>query len=96
MLFLPYHIELDRLQEEAKVTIRLVLQSRELVHIYGQGCSCEFVLRIFWIKIFSVNVWNVILRKKIVFLKNYKIAPLFQLMIFLKNTTSMVNKSSNM
>ena len=56
-VILPYHIELDRLQEEAKATIRLVLQLRELVQlIWTRLLVWEFVLQIFWIKTFSVSV----------------------------------------
>ena len=57
-VILPYHIELDRLQEEAKrVKIKLVLLSRvsdQLIWI--RLLVLESVLQIFWIKRFSVNV----------------------------------------
>ncbi len=49
-VILPYHIELDRLQEEAKwVIIRLVLQLRELVQpIWTRQLVLESVSQIFW------------------------------------------------
>ena len=56
-VILPYHIELDRLQEEAKGDNKLVLQSRELVQlIWTRLLVLGFVSQIFWIKIFSVSV----------------------------------------
>ena len=77
-VILPYHIELDRLQEEAKGDNKIGTTIKGIGPAYmDKAARVEFVLRIFWIRIFSVNVWNVILRKRIVCLKNYMIAPYF-------------------
>ena len=56
-VILPYHIELDRLQEEAKGDNKMVLQLKELVQlIWIRLLVWEFVSPIFWIKTFSVSV----------------------------------------
>ena len=52
-----YHIEWIVCKKKLKVTIRLVLQLRELVQlIWTRLLVWEFVSQIFWIKIFSVSV----------------------------------------
>ncbi len=58
-VILPYHIELDRLQEEAKGDNKIGTYNQgNRSSIYGQGCSCWNSYCGSLIRIFSVNVWN--------------------------------------
>ena len=94
---MPYHIELDRLQEEAKGDNKIGTTIKGIGPAYMDKAA-RVGIRIADLldkEIFRERLERNLAEKNRQFVKLYDSEPI-SLMIFLKNTMSMANKSSNM
>ncbi len=96
-VILPYHIEFDRLQEESKGDNKIGTTIKGIGPAYmDKAARVGIGSRISWTATSLRNVFVSTWKKRTVNLPNSMMQRLFHLMISLKNTTNMVNKSNNM